>query len=213
MGSSGSRKPVGCRVICSPEVNRLHGTRWRRVWLPCLAALALLGCDAGRGQGPDSGGPPAAAQADAGRPARAPAGSDAAPGQGRPARDLRADERRGGHTLERHVGRTDAELRARLRRERRIAAASTYDDLATAERVVGETLRQEQSRVRRWAARQGRRPNLALDYESEPGIAIGRSLRRGARAVEPCHDAIVVLKWDDDAGDYFVLTSYPEVRR
>ena len=29
-----------------------------------------------------------------------------------------------------------AELRARLRRERRIAAASTYDDLATAERVV-----------------------------------------------------------------------------
>jgi len=196
MGSSGSRKPVGCRVICSPEVNRLHGTRWRRVWLPCLAALALLGCDAGRGQGPDSGGPPAAAQADAG-----------------PARDLRADERRGGHTLERHVGRTDAELRARLRRERRIAAASTYDDLATAERVVGETLRQEQSRVRRWAARQGRRPNLALDYESEPGIAIGRSLRRGARAVEPCHDAIVVLKWDDDAGDYFVLTSYPEVRR
>jgi hypothetical protein len=40
-------------------------------------------------------------------------------------RDLRADEALGGHTLARHVGKTDAELAARLKREPQISAAST----------------------------------------------------------------------------------------
>jgi hypothetical protein len=42
--------------------------------------------------------------------------------------DLTAAERLGGHTLARHVGRTDAQLRDRLRREKNVSAASTYDD-------------------------------------------------------------------------------------
>jgi hypothetical protein len=42
---------------------------------------------------------------------------------------------------------------------------------------------------------------------------IGRSLRRGRRQVEPCVDAVVVLKWRESERDYFVLTAYPEVRR
>ncbi len=42
--------------------------------------------------------------------------------------DLGRDEGLGGHTLARHVGRSDRELAARLRKERRIAAASTYVD-------------------------------------------------------------------------------------
>jgi hypothetical protein len=53
-----------------------------------------------------------------------------------PAVDLAASELMGGHTLARHVGRTDGQLRERLRREPNIAAASTYSDRATAERVV-----------------------------------------------------------------------------
>jgi hypothetical protein len=40
-----------------------------------------------------------------------------------PSRDLSADESRGGHTLARHVGMTDAALRARLAREPGISAA------------------------------------------------------------------------------------------
>ena len=48
-------------------------------------------------------------------------------------RNLSDDEARGGHTLARHVGKSDGELRARLERER-IAAASTYTDLGTARR-------------------------------------------------------------------------------
>lgn len=126
-------------------------------------------------------------------------------------RDLAADEARGGHTLSRHVGRSDDELRERLSRERHISAASTYADRETAERVVATALAQGGEKLRRWVARGGRRPNLVLDYRGPSEI--GRTLRRGAGSVEPCTEAVVVLRWDERADDYYVLTSYPEARR
>jgi hypothetical protein len=128
-------------------------------------------------------------------------------------RDLARDEARGGHTLARHVGLSDEDLRARLARETRIAAASTFEDRATAEAVVGEALVRSADRVRDWARRAESRPNLALDYRGTKGRVIGRSLRRGRRQVEACVDAVVVLKWRERDRDYFVLTAYPEVRR
>ena len=125
-------------------------------------------------------------------------------------RDLGADEARGGHTLRRHVGKSDGDLRERLARERGISAASTYTGRAEAEEVVAAALASAGERLSRWAAREGRRPNLALDHRGQ--AVIGRTLRRGARAVEPCTRAVVVLKWDERAGDFYVLTSYPEAR-
>ena len=126
--------------------------------------------------------------------------------------DLEGDEKRGGHTLARHVGRSDADLSERLRRERRISAASTYTDRMTAERVVALALAQHRARVDEWLSRQGARPNLVLDYRAAGGEPIGRSLtRRGPRAVA-CSDAVVVLRWDGHSG-FYVLTSYPELSR
>jgi hypothetical protein len=126
--------------------------------------------------------------------------------------DLSAAERLGGHTLARHVGRTDDDLRERLRREPNIAAASTYSDRQTAERVIAETLRRSSRRLEAWSARAGARPNLALDYRGESGQPIGRSLRRGDTRVRSCADAVVVLRWHDSGWPY-VLTSYPECRQ
>jgi hypothetical protein len=129
-------------------------------------------------------------------------------------RDLAADERCGGHTLARHVGRTDGQLAERLRRQPDISAASTYPDLDTAERVVGATIARERARVANWERRSGRRPNLALRFRGDPSQPpIGRSLRRGRARPEPCVDAVVVLRWDDRRDGFCVLTSYPEVRR
>jgi hypothetical protein len=125
--------------------------------------------------------------------------------------DLSVDERRGGHTLARHVGRTDAELAQRLGREHGISAASTYTDRAAAETTVARALSQNGPRIQSWLSRNGSHPNLALDYRGI-GIVIGRSLARGRRTAVPCDDAIVVLRWSGDT-DYYVLTSYPEARR
>lgn len=121
--------------------------------------------------------------------------------------DLSQDEAAGGHTLKKHVGRSDEELRERLRRERNISAASTYTDRETAERAVGGAIDANKQKIQRWLEREGGHPNLVLDYDSDRPV--GRTLRRGSDSVEPCSHAVVVLKWDD-GGQYHVLTSYPE---
>ena len=128
-------------------------------------------------------------------------------------RDLRADEALGGHTLARHVGKTDAELATRLQREPQIAAASTYTDLETAEAAVGAALAGSRRRVDEWARRTGPRPNLVVNYVAPGAQSLGRSLARGARSAVPATRALAVLRWDERRGRWYVLTSYPETRR
>jgi hypothetical protein len=122
--------------------------------------------------------------------------------------DLSRDEERGGHTLRKHVGRRDDELRQRLERERNISAASTWTDRGTAEETVAAALLAERGKIENWRRRGERRPNLALHFDA--GHEIGRSLVRGARDVVPCTEAVIVLRADGEA--FYVLTTYPETR-
>ena len=126
-----------------------------------------------------------------------------------PSHNLSLDEERGGHTLERHVGKTNAELRQRLERESNISAASSYSDRATAERVVAAAIKQNAQKIRNWTERGPRRPNLVLDY-TDPNDAIGRVMYPRAMGSVPCDHAIIVLR--ADGGSSYVLTSYPECR-
>lgn len=123
--------------------------------------------------------------------------------------DLRRDESRGGHTLSRHVGRTDEELARRLRKERNIAAASTWTNQEIAEETVAAALRAERGRIDSWMRRGEPRPNLALHFNA--GRPIGRSLRRGEDSSAACTNAVIVLRADDPDG-FYVLTTYPEAR-
>jgi hypothetical protein len=177
------------------------------VWTGLLLALLALG--AWWQAQPDR--PP-----DAARDAAPDAASGAAPVASADAgtetgdrRDLQLDEARGGHTIARHVGLSDADLRARLTRES-ISAASTYPDLPTAERVVGQALATHATRVNGWRAQQGSRPNLVISHAVTPREPIGRVLRRGRAEPVDAYAAVVVLRWRGD--DFLVLTSYPEER-
>ena len=179
-------------------------------WVLALLALVLqLGCQAAP---PPPSTPPPRVEA------APPATEEARQAPANPAAavieryDLERDEARGGHTIARHVGRTDEQLRERLKREQRISAASTYTDRTTAERVVGRTLAREKARLQTWLARQGPRPNLALDYRGDRNEPVGRSLTRRNPQPVVCSDAVVVLRWDGSRG-FIVLTSYPEVSR
>ena len=187
---------------------RLRSGRRLTLWLAVVAAaFAQLAC---HGTPPPA--PPPQAEV---APAPPPAPRQAPPADVQAAADrydLARDESRGGHTLARHVGRSDADLRERLRRERQISAASTYTDRATAERVVARTLSRNRARVDQWLARQGSRPNLALDYRGEKREPIGRSIMRRNPQPLVCTDAIVVLRGDGPRA-FIVLTSYPEVSR
>ncbi|MBK9376257.1 MAG: hypothetical protein IPN03_21655 [Holophagales bacterium] len=127
-------------------------------------------------------------------------------------RDLARDEKRGGHTLARHVGLSDAELRERLRRDQRISAASTYTDRLTAEEAVAAAIMASKKRIDRWVRREGSRANLVVEWAGN-GKVLGRSLRRGGKAPVPCKRALVILKWNTQTEIYYVLTSYPEASR
>jgi hypothetical protein len=120
--------------------------------------------------------------------------------------DLGRDEERGGHTLKKHVGRTDEQLRERLRRER-ISAASTWTNRDTAEATVAEAFRAEQRRIDGWMKRDYPRANLALHYDA--GRPIGRSLQRGREQPVDCTRAVIVLR-ADGSDSFYVLTTYPE---
>jgi len=126
--------------------------------------------------------------------------------------DLAHDEALGGHTLARHVGKSDRELADRLRRERQITSASTYTDEDTARRVVGAAVDASREKIGSWERRKGARPNLVLNYIQPGDRPIGRSLGRRARASVPCHRALVVLRWVERTSVWYVLTSYPEAR-
>lgn len=168
---------------------------------PALTALALLLCVA-----------LACQSAQPRNPAVASRDFPAARTQSRSAgstRDLSHDESAGGHTLRKHVGRSDDELRQRLRRERNISAASTWTDRATAESAVGAAIQQNRERINEWLSRTAGHPNFVIDYASDNPL--GRSLRRDADQPTPCAHATIVLKWSPP-DDYYVLTSYPECR-
>jgi hypothetical protein len=123
--------------------------------------------------------------------------------------DLSTDEDRGGHTLKKHVGQTDEELRERLQRELNIAAASTWTDRDAAEETVGEALRINQGKIESWERRGYPRSNLALHFNAVR--VIGRSMRHGESQSSPCTRAVIVLK-ADGAENFHVLTTYPEGR-
>lgn len=126
-------------------------------------------------------------------------------------RDLSADEAMGGHTLARHVGKTDDELRERLRREPGISSASTYTDRATAEAVVGAALSSPPPSFESWRRRTGRRANFVIHFGADH--VIGRSITRRRPEAIPCEQALIVVRWDERRQRFYVLTSYPEERR
>ena len=169
------------------------------VWLTTAASLLLLFAGCGQMQGPPS--------AESASPAQST--RSAAPANRPGVRyDLKADEHRGGHTVKRHIGETDAELRERLERERNISAASTWTDLDAAEETVGEALQANRPRIEQWEERGTRRPNLALHFNA--GRVIGRSMYRGSDQAEDVTHAVIVLRADGPG--FFVLTTYPEER-
>jgi hypothetical protein len=125
-------------------------------------------------------------------------------------RNLETDEQHGGHTLRKHVGRSDQDLLERLQHEN-ISASSTWTDQASAEEAVGEAL-EHNRKLERWLDRAGRKPNLVIDYHGSPEHPVGRCIARGSTTAVPAYDALIVLK-AYGGNDFYVLTAYPECPR
>jgi hypothetical protein len=212
MGSNAESRTLNADGRAQQGRARCPSRPWTWHWI-LLAVLAVAGCSSAPTPDPPSQAtPPIASVPDeTAQPREGRAGSANPAFDQRSSDpwqvDLERDERRGGHTIARHVGRTDAQLQARLRRES-IAAASTYVDLASAERIITRALGENSQRVQTWMARRSTRPNLAIRYRARDRLPTGRVLRRGERESTDAFGAVVVLRWRDDG--WYVLTSYPE---
>ncbi|XAZ39117.1 T7SS effector LXG polymorphic toxin [Bacillus velezensis] len=112
--------------------------------------------------------------------------SPLAPGGG-----LAAHEAKGGHLIERHVGKTDEELLERLQINKKIRASSSFTDRPTAERVANETLIKHKKEIEEWLKSDVNDP-LPLPYRGTE--VIGRGVRKGSNEVKDMTNARIVLK-------------------
>ncbi|MHA7765872.1 T7SS effector LXG polymorphic toxin [Bacillus atrophaeus] len=122
-----------------------------------------------------------------------------APGGG-----LAAHEARGGHLIDRHIGKTDEELLQRLQINKKIRASSSFTDRPTAERVANETLTKHKKEIEEWLNSDIDDP-LPLPYRGTE--VIGRGVRKGSNEVKDMTNARIVLKKNEDGS--FILTGYP----
>ena len=67
-----------------------------------------------------------------------------------PGGDLAVHEAAGGHTIAEHVGRTTEQLATRLVDEPKIPAASTFPNIATAERATADALQARSAEIASW---------------------------------------------------------------
>lgn len=109
-----------------------------------------------------------------------------------PGGGLLAHETAGGHTIEKHIGRTIDELQARIDFEG-IGAASSFIDLDRAEAAVAGALVSEQGRVADWLSTSERK--LVLDSTVDPNVGV--VLRAGSSIAEAPSTVRVVLIRDD----------------
>jgi hypothetical protein len=117
----------------------------------------------------------------------------------------------GGHTFARHVGRTEAQLRARIAEtatsRRPPSMISTFDDLATAERAITRGLQIHKTAIQSWA-RSGASNNLVLNYAV--GREVGFGVARASGQASRLSKIKIVLKKETYNGmPHYILTSYP----
>jgi hypothetical protein len=121
---------------------------------------------------------------------------------------LAAHEAQGGHTIARHVGRTEAQLQARLTSQTTIPAASTFQTLAQAERAVAAGLRANRAAIAQWA--KSAAPGAKQAFEWTSGTPIGQGVIRATGRLTPMSRLRIVLKKQAFQGKlYYVLTAFP----
>jgi hypothetical protein len=123
--------------------------------------------------------------------------------------NLLSEEAQGGHTIARHVARTEAQLQARLAAQPGIKAASTFVTIEDAEKAVSAVLKANRAAIKTWASTAkigANSPAFTLDF----GKTIGQGVVRATGAMTPMSKAIVVLRKVSQGNRvFFVLTSYP----
>jgi len=116
--------------------------------------------------------------------------------------DLDRHEDSGGHLIKKHVGKTEADLRARLAEDPDPKAVSTFLSREEAQAAVSSVLRAKGAEVTAWLG--GTKKALILEGPFKGGLV----LKRGAAACVEGTGVRIVLR-RDHAGGWFIVSGYP----
>ncbi|KAB0635780.1 RNase A-like domain-containing protein [Burkholderia latens] len=118
-----------------------------------------------------------------------------------------ANLRLGGHTIAKHVGKTEDQLKKRLMLEPHLRFASSFIDLQTAERAISEVMRAQALQIERWASSATR--NSTFRITGDVGRTVGYTLARGASTVSNSTKIMIVTKMTAyNEMPYFILTAF-----
>ncbi len=120
-------------------------------------------------------------------------------------RSVSSHESAGGHTGERHVGRSENWLRQRLRNEPNLEHASSFRNESAANRTQGRFTRRFREQIQTWL--RGNQARFVRDIDM--GQPIGIVLERGSSCANQTSRARVVLVRDNSTLGWHFLTSFP----
>ncbi|WP_102797678.1 RNase A-like domain-containing protein [Bowmanella denitrificans] len=122
---------------------------------------------------------------------------------------LTAEEVAGGHTIARHIGLSEAQLRARLLSQPKIPAATTFRSLRDAERYVSAALIANKALIKEWAKSATVGQTKGFMYDA--GRVVGEGVIRNSGQLQKLTKvAVVIRKVQQQNRVYFVLTAYPK---
>jgi RHS repeat-associated protein len=112
---------------------------------------------------------------------------------------------RGGHAIERHVERSEAQLRARLIDEPNIPIASTFLNRTEAEAALSNVIRSNRETIDGFLA--GNANNLVINQRMSAPAGVG--VLRQSGTLEPLFSIRLVLRRDSTSPlGYFILTGF-----
>jgi len=114
----------------------------------------------------------------------------------------------GGHTLLKHVGKTEAQLRERLVRESNRQSVSTFTDLSTAEIVISDMFSANRARIMSWSSTSRR----ILRLEKRFPHPVGKIINRQSGKLTDARTVTVVLENKEyNKMPYYILTAYVDI--
>ncbi|SCZ69055.1 MULTISPECIES: RNase A-like domain-containing protein [Photorhabdus] len=115
----------------------------------------------------------------------------------------------GGHTLLKHVGLSEQELRARFLISKTMKESSCFYDIKIAEKVISNTIKNNQAKITNWTKYAFGGSRLTIDDVSKVPVGIG--ITKGVEGVDQLYKVRVVLYYSEFNGKpYYILTAFPK---
>ena len=118
-----------------------------------------------------------------------------------------------GHTLARHVGKTDADLAARLAANPGLTDTSAFLSREVAESSISNAIDSNASIISKWLSTTNPGPNVKLPLNYMDNEIVGRTLLRGASGAIPTPHLGVILIRDSSSLGYHIRTAFPTLKQ